>query len=139
MNFHPTSSTTAARLRLGAFVAVPVLAFSVACVGGDDTSGTRGHDQVATVPEGTATAQDKDADKPTASESARPAGKSAFFDAQMTFVQCMRAKGGYKDYPDPKLSGYLDWSKVNEIGEQPGRNEGIKAGKDNVCADELQA
>ncbi len=48
-------------------------------------------------------------------------------------------QGRLQDYPDPRLSGHLDWTKINEIGSQPGRNEGIKAGKNNVCVDELQA
>lgn len=128
--------TTTAGLRLAAFVAVPVLALTVAC-GGDDTTGTRSHDAVADVP------SPKSEPSGTASTpgtpSAKPAGKSAYYDAQVAFVQCMRAKGGYKDFPDPKLSGHLDWEKVNEIGSQPGRNQGIKAGKDNVCVDELRA
>ncbi|MFF3096038.1 hypothetical protein [Streptomyces cyaneofuscatus] len=133
-----TRATTAtARLRLAAFVAVPVLALSVACVGGDDTAGTKGHGAIADVPAATDTPTT--AGSTPATPSTRPAGKSAFYDAQMTFVRCMRAKGGYKDYPDPKLSGHLDWSKVNELGSQPGRNQGIKAGKNNVCVDELQA
>lgn len=138
-----TFPTSTAGLRLAAFVAVPVLALSVACGGSDDAGGTGSHDAIADVPTAT--------DKPSATESttgttgtsgapsAKPAGKSAFYDAQVVFVQCMRAKGGYKDYPDPRLSGHLDWSKINEIGSQPGRNDGIKAGKNNVCVDELQA
>ncbi|WP_324795576.1 hypothetical protein SJX93_20755 [Streptomyces cyaneofuscatus] len=138
-----TTSTATARLRLAAFVAVPVLALSVACVGGDDTTGTKSHDAIADVPAvtdtpTTATTAATSGSTP-ATPSAQPAGKSAFYDAQMTFVRCMRAEGGYKDYPDPKLSGHLDWSKVNELGSQPGRNQGIKAGKNNVCVDELQA
>lgn len=125
--------TTTAGLRLAAFVAVPVLALTVAC-GGDDATGTKGHDAVADVP-----SPKSEPSEAASTPSAKPAGKSAYYDAQVAFVQCMRAKGGYKDFPDPKLSGYLDWEKVNEIGSQPGRNQGIKAGKDNVCLDELRA
>ncbi|GAA5604218.1 MULTISPECIES: hypothetical protein [Streptomyces] len=128
--------TITAGLRLAAFVAVPVLALTVAC-GGDDTTGTRSHDAVADAPSPKTEPSGPEAAPGT--PSAKPAGKSAYYDAQVAFVQCMRAEGGYKDFPDPKLSGHLDWEKVNEIGSQPGRNEGIKAGKDNVCVDELQA
>ncbi|GGP91794.1 hypothetical protein [Streptomyces melanogenes] len=119
--------------RVIALVAVPVIAFCGACGGGDDSAGagTKG-DAIADVP---------DAPVPSTSkgESTRPAGKSAFYDAQLKYVQCMRVKGGYKDFPDPKLSGYLDWAKVNAIGAQPGRNDGIKGGKNGACVGELQA
>ncbi|MEV6476856.1 hypothetical protein [Streptomyces sp. NPDC051657] len=128
--------TTTARLRLAAFVAVPVLALTVAC-GGDDTTGTRSHDAVADVP--SAKSEPSEAGATPGAPSAKPAGKSAYYDAQVAFVRCMRAEGGYKDFPDPRLSGHLDWEKISEIGSQPGRNEGIKAGKDNVCVDELRA
>ncbi|MGW7412570.1 hypothetical protein [Streptomyces sp. NPDC054863] len=129
-----TTSRATARLRLTALVAVPVLAFSVACGGGDSAGAVKKDDAVADVPKAPA------ASTPTSdsSPSTKPEGKSAFYDAQMKFVQCMRAKGGYKEFPDPKLSGYLDWVKVNELGSQPGRNKGIKAGKDNVCLPELR-
>ncbi|MDG9681229.1 hypothetical protein QC334_00510 [Streptomyces sp. DH18] len=129
--------TTTAGLRLAAFVAVPVLALTVACGGNDDTAGTRSHDAVADVP--SPKGEPSEATGTPNTPSAKPAGKSAYYDAQVAFVQCMRAKGGYKDFPDPKLSGHLDWEKINEIGSRPGRNEGIKAGKDNVCLDELRA
>ncbi|WP_097866378.1 hypothetical protein [Streptomyces sp. rh34] len=130
-------STTTAGLRLAAFVAVPVLALTVACGGSDDATGTRGHDAVADVP--SPKSGSSEAASTPSTPSTKPAGKSAYYDAQVAFVQCMRAKGGYKDYPDPKLSGHLDWDEINRIGSQPGRNEGIKAGKNNVCVDELQA
>ncbi|MDP9951200.1 MULTISPECIES: hypothetical protein [Streptomyces] len=135
--------TPSAGLRLAAFVAVPVLALTVACGGGDGT-GTRGHGAIADAP--SATTDPSRSAEPSAtkngtdgSPSAQPAGKSAFYDAQVAFVRCMRAKGGYPEFPDPRLSGYLDWAKVNELGSQPGRNHGIKAGKNNVCVPELQA
>ncbi|MFE6775701.1 hypothetical protein [Streptomyces sp. NPDC057702] len=132
-----TTFRSAARLRLTTCVAAPVLAFAVAC-GGDGSSGAQTSDDIATV-------SDAPAASASASASDRPGpagqatGKSAFYDAQMTYVRCMRTKGGYKDFPDPKLSGYLDWAKVNEIGAQPGRNEGIKGGRNGVCVAELQA
>ncbi|MGW6457824.1 hypothetical protein ACWF94_18250 [Streptomyces sp. NPDC055078] len=133
------SRTSARRRRLTALAAIPVLVFAVAACGSgdDDASGAKNHG-IADVPDTSSTSAGS---KPAKSDSApgTPAGKSAFYDAQLKFVQCMRAKGGYQDYPDPKLSGHLDWSKVNEIGAQPGRNDGIKAGKNNVCVNELQA
>ncbi|MEU2668794.1 hypothetical protein ABZ622_07955 [Streptomyces sp. NPDC007164] len=131
-----TGSRATARLRMTALVALPVLALAVACGGGDDSAGgTKKSDVIADVPDTPGASAEKDGNK----ADAPPAGKSAFYDAQLKYVQCMRVKGGYKDFPDPKLSGYLDWDKVNEIGSQPGRNEGIKGGKDGVCAPELLA
>ncbi|GHG06747.1 hypothetical protein [Streptomyces zaomyceticus] len=131
-----TTSRIPARLRLTALAVLPVLAFTVACGGGDDSaSGAPRNDDIATVPE-TATAS------PTAkgdgTPSTRPAGKSAFYDAQLAYVRCMRVKGGYKDYPDPKLSGHLDWGKVEEISSRPGQMEAAKGGKNGVCVAELQ-
>ncbi|MFF2007615.1 hypothetical protein ACFVWY_00885 [Streptomyces sp. NPDC058195] len=125
-----------AGLRVVALVALPVLALSVGCGGGDDgAGGTKKSDVIADVPDSAKASGPKEADKP----GSPPAGRSAFYDIQMKYVQCMRAKGGYKDFPDPRLSGYLDWDKVNEIGSQPGRNEGIKGGKNGVCVAELRA
>ncbi|MFE7040383.1 hypothetical protein ACFU9X_13290 [Streptomyces atratus] len=136
MSFLRTNPRATARLRLATLVAVPVLAFSVACGGGDDSAGgPKKDDAIADVPDSPAASAAKGESKPNT----RPAGKSAFYDAQMKYVQCMRVKGGYKDFPDPKLSGHLDWTKIDEIGSQPGRNEGIKGGKDGVCVTELQA
>ncbi|MFI9187707.1 hypothetical protein ACIG0A_00215 [Streptomyces californicus] len=130
--------TPSAGLRLAAFMAVPVLALTAACGGGEDT-GTKAHGAIADAPSAKARPSEEGATEAATSPSARPAGKSAFYDAQVAFVRCMRAKGGYPEFPDPRLSGYLDWAKVNELGSQPGRNEGIKAGKNNVCVPELQA
>ncbi|MFE2934726.1 hypothetical protein [Streptomyces sp. NPDC059278] len=131
-----TGPRTTARLRMTALVALPVLALAVGCGGGDDgADGTKKSDTVADVPRTPTAGTTKDADGP----STPPAAKSAFYDAQLKYVQCMRVKGGYKDFPDPKLSGYLDWDKVNEIGSQPGRNEGIKGGRNGVCVAELRA
>ncbi|MFF2960997.1 hypothetical protein ACFVT1_19255 [Streptomyces sp. NPDC057963] len=138
MNFLRTNPRSTARLRMATLVAVPVLAFSVACGSGDGSSGgTKKDDAIADVPD----APDASAAKGggEGEPSAPSAGKSAFYDAQMKYVQCMRVKGGYKDYPDPKLSGYLDWAKIEKIASRPGQNEAYKGGKNGVCATELQA
>ncbi|MGY3677722.1 hypothetical protein [Streptomyces sp. TE33382] len=136
MSFPLTNPRTTTRLRLATLVALPVLAFSVACGGGDDSAGgAKKNEAIADVPDAPAASAAEGDKKP----GTPPPGKSEFYDAQMTYVQCMRAKGGYPDFPDPKLSGYLDWAKVNEIGSQPGRNEGIKGGKNGACVPELQA
>ncbi|WP_326766542.1 hypothetical protein OG978_20030 [Streptomyces sp. NBC_01591] len=132
-----TNPRAAARLRLATLVALPVLAFSVACGGGDDSAGgTKKDDVIADVPDASPSAG---AAKDGSGPSAPPAGKSAFYDAQMKYVQCMRVKGGYKDFPDPKLSGYLDWTKVEEIASKPGQSEAYKGGKNRVCVPEMQA
>ncbi|MFF8715009.1 hypothetical protein ACF07T_26735 [Streptomyces sp. NPDC015184] len=133
-----TNSRAAARLRLVTLVALPLLALSVACGGGSGDESGRADKKdtaIADVPDAPAAGTAKGDGGP----SAPSAGRSAFYDAQLKYVQCMRAKGGYKDFPDPRLSGYLDWDKVNEIGSQPGRNEGIKGGRNGACVPELQA
>lgn len=142
MSFLRTDSRAAsrlratARLRVATLVAVPVLAFSVACGGGADSAdGAKKDDAIADVPDAPAGGTAKSGSSP----SAKPAAKSAFYDAQMTYVQCMRVKGGYKDFPDPKLSGYLDWSKINEIASRPGSNDAFKGGKNRACVPELLA
>ncbi|MFK8907160.1 hypothetical protein [Streptomyces sp. YS-3] len=124
-------------MRLVGLAAVPVLALCGACGSGDGDGGDTGKKggAIADVPD----APGADAAKEAGGPSTKPAGKSAFYDAQMRYVQCMRLKGGYKDFPDPKLSGYLDWAKVNAIGAQPGRNDGIKGGESGACVTELQA
>ncbi|GAA3488082.1 hypothetical protein [Streptomyces cremeus] len=132
MTFPRTNPRATARLRLAALVAAPVLALSVACGGAD---APRQDDAIADAPAAPGTGAASSGNSP----SAKPAAKSAFHDAQTKFVQCMRAKGGYPEYPDPKVDGYLQWDKINELGAQPGRNDGIKAGKNNVCIAELQA
>ncbi|MFJ4771232.1 hypothetical protein ACIP88_19340 [Streptomyces uncialis] len=134
-----TTSRTTARLRLTALAVVPVLAFSMACVGGDDSAdGARKDTAIAEVPDAP-DKPDASPDRSGSEPSARSDGRSAFYDAQMTYIECMRAKGGYPDFPDPKLSGHPDWEKINAIGSQPGRNHGIKGGKNGVCVDQLQA
>ncbi|MER5930922.1 hypothetical protein [Streptomyces sp. NPDC002054] len=126
----------AARLRLAALVTLPVLAFSVGC--GGEAGGTR-DEGVATVPGESAA----DSSQTSAPGKEQPAGgKGAFFDAQMKYVQCMRSKGGVKDFPDPKLSGYLDWAKIDEVARNlpPGAaSEAVKGGKGAACGPELQA
>ncbi|MFJ2743536.1 hypothetical protein ACIO3O_28230 [Streptomyces sp. NPDC087440] len=143
MSFLKASPRATARLRLASLVAVPVLALSVACGG---TDAPTKDDAIADVPAATGAGEAKSEKTPdskpdSTSDSAsgsQPAAKSAFYDAQLKYVQCMRAKGGYPDFPDPHLDGYPDWDKINEIGSQPGRNEGIKGGKNGVCVTELQ-
>ncbi|MFG2898991.1 hypothetical protein ACGFZH_18185 [Streptomyces zaomyceticus] len=131
-----TTSRIPARLRLTALAVLPVLAFTVACGGGDDSSsGAQGDDDIAAVPETTTASPTADG---ASTPSTRPAGKSAFYDAQLAYVRCMRVKGGYKDFPDPKLSGNLDWGKVEEISSRPGQMEAAKGGKNGVCVAELQ-
>ncbi|MER7348249.1 hypothetical protein ABT390_22930 [Streptomyces aurantiacus] len=144
MSIHSTSRGTA-RLRLAAAVTAPLLALCVACGGGDDSASDR-NDEVASAPDGQtadgAPGKDKGEDSPDESskdDSSKPAagGKSAFYDAQMTYVRCMRTKGGVKDFPDPKLSGYLDWAKIDEITDPNGRGEEQKGGKNGVCGAEM--
>ncbi|MCX5207372.1 hypothetical protein OG897_38970 [Streptomyces sp. NBC_00237] len=125
-----------ARLRLASLVAVPVLAFSVACGGAQAPEKDDAIADVPSAPGASETTSDTTSDS---TPSAKAPAKSAFYDAQMTYIQCMRAKGGYPDFPDPHLDGYMDWDKVNAIGSQPGRNEGIKGGKKGACVKEMRA
>ncbi|MDV5142981.1 hypothetical protein R1T08_01245 [Streptomyces sp. SBC-4] len=134
-----TTSRATARPRIAALAALPVLFFSAACGGAGDSAGADGGkkgDEIASVPD--TPSASRTADGAAAAPTTAPAGKSAFYDAQLKYVQCMRVKGGYKDYPDPKLSGHLDWTKIEEISSRPGQNEAAKGGKDGVCAPELQ-
>ncbi|MFF0744170.1 hypothetical protein ACFYVL_27605 [Streptomyces sp. NPDC004111] len=128
------STQTSSRPRLAAFAAAPVLALAVACGGGAEAPK---QDDVASVPDAPAASGARPDDGNSAS--APPPGRSAFYDAQLKYVQCMRGKGGYTDYPDPRLSGYLDWTKIDEIASRPGQMEAYKGGKDGVCRTELQA
>lgn len=60
---------------------------------------------------------------PTVSSVAPQAeGKSAFYDAQLAYTQCMR-KAGLKDWPDPLLSGYADWPKIEVVQEEEERKD----------------
>jgi len=133
MSIHSASpgaaSRRAARLRLTAAVTLPLLALCVACGGGSDAGPDRS-DEIASVPS-KASGKDKDSSKPPTE------GKSAFYDAQMTYVRCMRTKGGVKGFPDPKLSGYLDWPKIDEIVDPNGKGEEYKGGKNAVCFPEM--
>ncbi|MFE1907708.1 hypothetical protein ACFW96_29170 [Streptomyces gardneri] len=137
-----TTSRATARLRLTVLAALPVLVLSAACGGaGDSAGGTGKSDEIASVPDNPPASRPADSGGSGTDGSApstAPAGKSAFYDAQVKYVQCMRVKGGYKDYPDPKLSGHLDWTKIEEISSRPGQNEAAKGGRNGVCAPELQ-
>lgn len=141
MNTQTNSRTSRASFRrvLAALAALPVLTLAVACGGGgDDGEGavaSGGSDAVATAPGGGAS-DDASKDSKGGGESGR--GKSAFYDAQMEYVQCMRTKGGVKDFPDPKLSGYLDWAKIDKITDPNGHGEEQKGGKGGACNREMQ-
>ena len=128
------ASRGTARLRLAAAVTVPLLALCVACGSGGEASADRG-DEVASVPgeptAGGASGKGEDSSKATTE------GKSAFYDAQMKYVRCMRTKGGVKGFPDPRLSGYLDWSKIDEVVDPNGRGEEYKGGRNAVCFPEM--
>ncbi|MER8044474.1 hypothetical protein [Streptomyces sp. NPDC094032] len=116
-------SRSRSRGLLASLLALPVLAFAVAC----GTDGGVRDAGVATV-----------SDEPKASSvtpSSTAAGKGAFYDAQMEYVRCMRGKGGVKEFPDPKLSGYLDWTKIDELGST--YPEVSKGGKNGVCVAEM--
>lgn len=125
------------RLRLAALVAAPVLALGVAC-GGGGADAPR-NDGIASVPEApSGTAARSGADGGQERGTKQPAaGKSAFFDAQLKYVQCMRTKGGVKDFPDPRLSGYLDWPKIDAITDPNGRGEEQKGGRNGACGPEM--
>ncbi|MEI5098784.1 hypothetical protein RB200_09095 [Streptomyces sp. PmtG] len=130
-------TSASARLRLTALVAAPLLALAVGCGSGDDDGGGE-DEQVASVPgekdtgAGKAGSADKDA-------GADKSGKSAFYDAQMEYVRCMRTKAGLKDFPDPKLSGYLDQSEIEKVKEPGDTGFKYKGGKDGVCFPEMEA
>ncbi|MFF7228795.1 hypothetical protein [Streptomyces sioyaensis] len=115
--------------RLALLVAVPTLALTTAC-GGTQSS----DDGVASVSHAPSTDRNKDG---SGSASSAAQGKSAFYDAQLKYVQCMR-KNVDKDFPDPKLSGYLDWTKIDELQEKPGNEEIAKGGKGGVCTDDMR-
>jgi hypothetical protein len=133
----PMNTTTLFRRPAGrlltALAAVPLLALTAAC--GDDGEGARAHGtkEVAAVP------GERDNNGRSATPTAPAADKSAFYDAQMVYVRCMRTKAGLKDFPDPRLSGYLDWPEIDKLEDPGGRGEKYKGGKDGVCAKELLA
>ncbi|MET9297135.1 hypothetical protein [Streptomyces sp. NPDC003077] len=134
----PTTSRGAARLRLAAVAVVPLLALGVACGGTDGVRPQRG-DAVASVPDEPAANGTPGTGKDSSKDSSPAAagGKSAFYDAQMAYVRCMRTKGGVKDFPDPKLSGYLDWPRIDALTDPNGGGEEQKGGKNGVCGPEM--
>ncbi|MFF9786252.1 hypothetical protein YWIDRAFT_01516 [Streptomyces sp. SceaMP-e96] len=123
------SRSRAARLAL--LIAVPALALTTACGGAAESS----DGGVASVSNAPSTDQTKDG--ADASKDGAPKGKSAFYDAQMKFVQCMRKKIN-KDYPDPKLSGHLDWTKIDALQEAMGNDRIAKGGRDGECTTEMR-
>ncbi|QEU92778.1 hypothetical protein [Streptomyces kanamyceticus] len=137
MSIHTTPGA-AARLRVAGLVALPVLMFSAACGGGGgDGAKDAG---VASVPDESATGKPADsADSAKDSADSAKKHKSAFYDAQVKYVRCMRGKAGVKDFPDPELSGYLDMSKVEKVVDPNGNGEEYKGGKDGACVTELKA
>lgn len=132
MSIHTTPGA-AVRLRVAGLLALPVLVFSAACGGGDGAKDSG----VASVPDETATGKPADSTKDGADGVKKH--KSAFYDAQVKYVQCMRGKAGVKDFPDPELSGYLDMSEVEKVVDPNGNGEEYKGGKDGVCVTELKA
>ncbi|WP_261953829.1 hypothetical protein [Streptomyces nigrescens] len=129
-----TPSRSAGRYRLAALVALPVLVLSAAC-GGED-GGLKTGEEVASVPGDPGNAP---SDSKGSGNQGGAGDKGAFYDAQMKYVQCMRGKAGIKDFPDPKISGYLDWTKIDEIARKPGNEEASKGGKNGVCGKEMSA
>ncbi|MEJ8649567.1 hypothetical protein WKI65_16090 [Streptomyces sp. MS1.AVA.3] len=122
------SRSRAARLAL--LIAVPAFALTTACGGAESSD-----EGVASVSNAPSTDQTKDG--AGSSKGGGAQGKSAFYDAQMKFVQCMRKKIT-KDYPEPKLSGHLDWTKINQLQEEMGNDDIAKAGRAGACAPEMQ-
>ncbi|WP_411147021.1 hypothetical protein [Streptomyces sp. x-80] len=133
MRIHPFSSR-AFRVRLAVLVVAPVLALTAAC--GGEGGGTKGAG-VASVPD--IPSADGDEGKAADSPGQKPpaGGKGDFYDAQMKYVQCMRTKAGIPEFPDPKLSGHLDWAKIDEIAAKPGNEEAPKGGKNGACTAKL--
>ncbi|ANW21412.1 hypothetical protein [Streptomyces clavuligerus] len=138
----PTVHRTA-RLRPAAAVVVlvPLLALSAAC-GRADGAREDGSGAIASVPDEPAAqrpsgTQDRAGDG--GDKGSTTAGKSAYYDAQLEYVRCMRTKAGVKDFPDPRLSGYLDWSKINEIRDPNGDGSDTKGGRNGVCAEKMLA
>ncbi|MGX1853401.1 hypothetical protein OIU91_20755 [Streptomyces sp. NBC_01456] len=124
----PQTSPRSRAARLALLIAVPALALTTAC------GGTQSSDEgVASVSNAPSTDRSQDG---SGSSSSADRGKSAFYDAQMKYVQCMR-KNVDKDFPDPKLSGYLDWTKINELQQKPGNEEIAKGGKGGVCTGDM--
>ncbi len=76
---------------------------------------------------------------PASSAAPKAEGKSAFYDAQLAYTQCMR-KEGLKDWPDPTLSGYADWTKIEKIQEEEERKDSqVKLGDAmQACKEPMQ-
>ncbi|MFB7630802.1 hypothetical protein ACFC0M_07625 [Streptomyces sp. NPDC056149] len=125
-----TSSSSRA-VRLALLIALPALALTTAC-----GAATPPDDGIASVSSPASTGEAKDGSG--SSPSGRAPGKSAFYDAQMTYVKCMR-KNVDKDFPDPKLSGYLDWTRIDELQRKPGNEAIAKGGNDGVCTKDMLA
>ncbi|MFE7531084.1 hypothetical protein ACFU7Y_36050 [Kitasatospora sp. NPDC057542] len=125
-------NTRSIRPRLAVLAVLPVLALVAAC--GEGGGGKA--DGIAEAPETTTASAGSPA--PTTAGPGN-GGKSAFYDAQLTYVRCMRTKGGVKEFPDPKLSGHLDWSRIAEIADPSGHGEEQKGGRNGVCAPEMMA
>ncbi|MEU5210347.1 hypothetical protein [Streptomyces sp. NPDC020742] len=115
--------------RLALLLAVPVLALTTACGGSESQD-----NGIATVSDAPSTSRSQGGSGGSGGGAAP--GKSAFYDAQMKYVQCMR-KNVDKDFPDPKLSGYLDWTKIDELQQKPGNEAIAKGGKDGVCTKDM--
>lgn len=134
--------TRTARRRVAACVAVPLLAFSAACGGGE---GVRTGDEVASAPEtgtpdgtpGAGSKKQQPEGEGEGKSEGKGGGKGAFYDAQMKYVRCMRTEGEVEDFPDPRLSGYLDWPKIDAITDPNGSGEEQKGGKNGVCGPEM--
>ncbi|MGA4840663.1 hypothetical protein [Streptomyces sp. G45] len=124
--------------RCAALVTVPLLVLAVGCQGSDGGDGGGGGDgkgdQVASVPE---EGGKSGGDSGSSKGSGDSTGKSAFYDAQMDYVRCMRGKGGAPGFPAPKLSGHLDFSKIEEL-PAIGNGEQFKGGKDGACVEEMR-
>ncbi|MCX4775488.1 hypothetical protein [Streptomyces sp. NBC_01264] len=132
------SIQTSTRLRTAALLVTPVLAFSAACGGnGGYADGAKQNDGVASVPDAAGAATGGAASPESTAGEPAARGKGAFFDAQMKYVQCMRTEGGVKDFPDPKLSGHLDWAKIDAITSPSGSGEEQKGGKGGACGPEM--
>ncbi|MFD0165121.1 hypothetical protein ACFVJH_13325 [Streptomyces decoyicus] len=123
------SGPRAARLAL--LIAVPGLALTAACGGAAESS----DDKVASVSNAPST--DRTKGGADASEGGASQGKSAFYDAQMKYVQCMRKKVA-KNFPDPKLSGHLDWTKIEELQVSMGSESVTKGTRGRACVPEMQ-
>ncbi|MFF3768204.1 hypothetical protein ACFYYR_29555 [Streptomyces sp. NPDC001922] len=134
-----TTARTSRSLRLAAVIAVPVMLFSSACGGGGEKDiRNEGVASAGDAPAGSDSGSDSGSGSGKAGSGGK-AGKSAFYDAQLKYTQCMR-KEGMTEWPDPKLSGYADWPRIEKIQEDASKQDGQKkyqaAAKD--CADPMR-